>query len=256
LLRGIILALSIVGVPATASASLFHRPLILPRGDWAVGLGLGVSRFDAPSPTPDTYGFGFNLELRASPNEGVQIGVRTGIRTGSDGQKYRADQYGRAFDTETFATGTDPVANPEASLQFAALDRPRLSLSVQVRLYLPVEKDTELGALLGAPLQIRLTRSLCIDTAAYFLIVDTNPIATAVIAPVQLWLERGPLAVGLLSGVRRYNRPQHTEILVGLGVNLAATVNFDVRLWALMPNVNGRAARRNMGAGVGVERRF
>jgi hypothetical protein len=255
-MRGATLALLVAAAPGPARASLFHRPLILPRGDWAVGLGLGVSRYDAPSPTTDTYGFGFNLELRASPSELVQIGVRTGIRTGSDGRKYRADQYGRPFDTETFATGTDPVANPEASFEFAALDRPQLSLSVELRLYLPTENGTDLGALVGAPLQIRLTRSLCIDTALYLLVIDTDPISTGVIAPVQLWVERGPVAVGLISGVRRHNRPQRTEVPLGLGVNLAATVNFDVRAWALLPNVNGRAARRNMGAGLGIERRF
>jgi hypothetical protein len=257
--RALVVALVLAAAPA--QAALFHRPLNLPRGQWAVGVGFGVSRqslpppMDAP-PLDDVYGFGFNLELRASPSDLVQIGVRGAIRTGKDGRTYRADRYGRTFDTETYATGTDPVANPEASVQFAVLNRPLLNLAVQVRFFLPIEKATEIGGMAALPLHVRLGELVRVDTGVYLPVIMTEPVTSTVSVPVQVWLERGPLALGVIAGWRHQNRPQRTEYPLGVAFNFAATDSWDLRAWFLMPNLRGRVARRAMGAGLGVERRF
>src|SRR5256885_10765794 len=84
------------------AASFIHQPITLPHGEWALDVGLGIGRADRPSPLEDVTGLGFNLELRGGLTSSVELGVRTGIRVGSDGEFTEADRYGRTFQTETY----------------------------------------------------------------------------------------------------------------------------------------------------------
>src|SRR5215471_9301161 len=100
---------------AEAAAPFIYRSITLPRGDVALDLGLGLGHDDV-DPGPSRTGFGLNLEIAAGITSEVELGVRTGIRLDTDGQITQADRYGRPFDTETYGTNGDRVANPEVHL--------------------------------------------------------------------------------------------------------------------------------------------
>src|SRR4051794_24634200 len=94
------LALALPSAPALA-APWVHRPITLPRSDWAIDLGLGIGHLDEP----DATGLGLNLEASAGVTSFVQLGIRTGLRFGRDGRATQADVYGRTFETETYGYG-------------------------------------------------------------------------------------------------------------------------------------------------------
>src|SRR5438046_385378 len=92
------------------ASSWVYRPMTLPRSDFSLDAGLGLGHRPGPD---DTTGLGVNLEMAAGLTSFIQLGVRTGLRLGHDGRATQADSYGRMFETETYGTGGDPVANPE-----------------------------------------------------------------------------------------------------------------------------------------------
>jgi hypothetical protein len=142
------------GLAASSRASaepFVHRDLTLPRGVWALDLGLGVGHISRDPPFDDLTGIGFNLEAKGGLTSALQLGIRTGIRVGTDGKLTRADQYGRTFETETYGTGVDSVANPEISLRYAVVDSPTADLALQGAVYLPVEEGTKAGIEVAVP---------------------------------------------------------------------------------------------------------
>ena len=60
-----------------------------------------------------------NLEIAGGVTHDLELGFRTGFRLDDDGQATQADSYGRPFDTETYGTGNDRVANPELRLRWS-----------------------------------------------------------------------------------------------------------------------------------------
>jgi len=92
-----------LAAPSTGRAEIFvHRDLALPAGVWALDLGLGIGHLDPAGPPGPYTGLGFNLEVKGGLTSTLQLGVRTGIRVGSDGKMTEADRYGRTFETETY----------------------------------------------------------------------------------------------------------------------------------------------------------
>ncbi len=94
----------------------------MPHGQVAVDIGGGLGHI----PDPDgRTGFGLNLELKAGVGPGLELGIRTGIRADDAGRATQADRYARPFDTETYGTNFDTVANPELHLEVGRRPRPR-----------------------------------------------------------------------------------------------------------------------------------
>ena len=60
-----------------------------------------------------------NLELRGRRRPRLELGFRMGFRLDDGGQITQADRYGRPFDTETYGTRFDRVANPEIRLRWS-----------------------------------------------------------------------------------------------------------------------------------------
>src|SRR6478672_3737737 len=92
---------------ARAEAPWVERAITLPKHDWAFNFGLGVGH------VPGSLAPGINIEGAYAVSHGLELGLRTGLRFGPDARAVRADVYGRPFDTETYGTGGEAVANPE-----------------------------------------------------------------------------------------------------------------------------------------------
>src|ERR1022692_4324678 len=80
--------------PARADAPWVYRSIVLPRGEIAVDVGLGLGHEPEPDNNSIT-GFGMNLEISGSITHELEIGLRTGFRLDDSGQTTRADGYGR-----------------------------------------------------------------------------------------------------------------------------------------------------------------
>src|SRR5256885_15314612 len=179
--------LAALAVPSAARAAAFiHAPVTLPRGEWALDLGLGIGRANRDPPLDDVTGLGFNLELRGGLTPTLELGVRTGIRVGSDGEYTQADYYGRTFQTETYGVDSRTVANPEITLRLAVLRSDVAALALEGGVYIPIEKGTSVGILLAAPLHLHLGESARFDTGVYVPIVFSDPTTSVISFPLHL----------------------------------------------------------------------
>jgi|SRR4051794_21859024 hypothetical protein len=250
-------AAALSGSGAARAEDFVHRDLTLPAGVWALDVGLGVGHYDPSGPAGPYNGLGFNLELKGGLTRQLQLGVRTGIRVGADGKITQADQYGRAFETETYGTGVDTVANPEISLRYAVIDSPTLDLALEGRLYVPIEEGTKVGIMVALPLQFHFSPTVRFDTGLFVPIIFTDPDTTSVISiPFHLWLQLDDRwALGLLTGVRIYNPGGRTGVPIGVGLNYETSRSADVRFWLLFPNVKDGGSRA-FGGGIAFEARF
>jgi len=73
---------------------------------------------------------------------------------GNDGKITQADRYGRTFETETYGTGHDSVANPELRLRWAVAQGSIVQLGLETRAYLPIENGTHVGVMFALPLRL------------------------------------------------------------------------------------------------------
>ena len=147
-----LLLLSVVAVFATTQASAapawVSRGIIIPRGDVALGLGLGFGR--APTgPNTSMSGFGLNLEIAVGTSSNVELGVRAGFRLDDGGQGTQADGYGRAFQSETYGTRFDRVSNPEVRVRWVASRTSVAELGTELRAYVPTEAGSRFGSCWG-----------------------------------------------------------------------------------------------------------
>jgi hypothetical protein len=258
---GLVFLLTLLGAaaapPRGARAEPFvHRDVTLPGGVWALDLGLGIGHTDASPPIGEITGLGFNLELKGGLTRELQLGVRTGIRVGTDGKLTRADRYGRTFETETYGTDGETIANPEISLRYNAIDTPTIDLGLDGRIYLPIESGTKVGILLGVPLQFHLSPSVRFDTGIFVPILFYDPTQSVLSFPFHLWLQVDRLAIGPMTGVQIYNPGGHTAVPLGVALNYAATSEADLRAWLLFPDVKRSGGGKTFGVGFGVELRF
>ena len=105
--------------PCEAAERWVDRPMTLHRLVFAGDVGLGVGHAGA-APRSLT-GAGLNLEGAIGVTETVELGLRTGVRFGDEGRAIRADDFGRTLWTETYGTGEDTFANPEARVSVGVL---------------------------------------------------------------------------------------------------------------------------------------
>ncbi len=256
LLPAVTLATVLAAAPAFAD-SYVHRPITRPAGEWALGVGLGIGHDDRPSPLDDITGLGLNLELHGGLAPDLEFGVRTGIRIKSEGRATQADRYGRTFETETYGTGYETLANPEISLRYALLRGVSAALALEGRLYIPIEDGTELGIMIALPLHLHLADLVRLDTGIYVPIFFTDPTSRVVSFPFHVWLQVGPdLALGVLTGLRLYRPGGGEAVPFGVGANYELSSDTDLRTWFLFPNVKGSGATDDFGFGFGFEARY
>jgi len=257
---GAALAAAVAVVPARAQAApeWIYRGLTLPRGDVALDLGLGYGHDRFPGP-PDRSidGFGMNLEISGGITHELELGLRTGFRIDDGGQYTQADRYGRPFETETYGTGGDRMANPEIKLRWSVARGSVAQLGLEARAYLPIEANTRFGVMFGVPLALRLG-TVRIDTGLFVPIIFTEPRTTSFVSiPLHLWIQASSTFwLGPLMGIRIDNPGGHTAYPFGFGLGTAMSRQIDLRAWFLFPDLNQDAAARTFGAGIALQIRF
>jgi hypothetical protein len=253
-------ALVALASSAQAASPWIYRGLTLPRGVVALDVGAGIGHVPIDATRSQT-GFGLNLEIAGGVTSDLELGLRTGIRVDAAGQATRADNYGRPFDTETFGTNNDAVANPEAHLRWALARGSNAQLALELRAFLPVENGSRFGLMFGLPIALR-AGSVRIDTGLYVPVIFTQPSTTTVVSvPVHLWIQAtSTLWLGPLFGLRVVNPSDggggHQEYPLGFGLGSALTRAIDLRAWFLFPNIDGDRAARTFGTGVALQIRF
>jgi hypothetical protein len=235
------------------AAEFVHRPLTLPRSDWALDLGLGLHHIRFENPNQNYTGFGLNLEAQVGITSALQLGVRTGIRIGDEGRASQADNFGRMFDFETYGTDGHTVANPEIALTWA-LVHSAVELGLQGRLYLPTEDGTKVGIMLAVPVNIHLGDSARLDTGLFVPIIFTDPNYTVVSLPFHLWFQASHQTyLGPMVGFRFPNHGP-TVVPLGFGLGYSASYDVDLKTWLMFDDINQDA--KDFGAGGGLEIRF
>jgi hypothetical protein len=259
-LGGLAIALGLVtGAAARAQAApaWVFRGLTLPRGNVALDLGLGLGHQPIGNDRSQT-GAGMNLEIAFGVSPELELGLRTGVRFGGDGKDTQADRYGRTFDTETYGTRFDELANPELRLRWAVAQGSTLKLGLELRAYRPTEDGSRIGFMFGLPLRLR-AGALRIDTGIYVPLIFYEPTKESAISfPLHIWLQASrTLWLGPLLGVRIANSGGGgTQYPLGFGLGVAMTNAIDLRTWILFPDISRDAAARYFGAGVGLQIRF
>jgi hypothetical protein len=241
---------------ARADAPWVYRSIVLPRGEVAVDLGFGLGH--QPDGLPDNgsvTGFGLNLALSVGITHELEFGVRTGFRLDDAGQVTQADRYGRPFDTETYGTDFDTVANPELHLRWAVARGSTAELGLEWRAYLPIENGSSFGMMFGLPIMLR-AGSLRVDTGLYVPIIFADPTRTVVSVPIHLWIQATrTLWLGPLFGLQVWH-PGGDAYPLGFGLGTALTHLVDLRTWILFPDISRNEAARTFGAGLALQLRF
>jgi hypothetical protein len=241
-----------LGVPAAAAPPFVYRDIVLPHHDVAIDVGLGVGH--APLPGGDSIsGWGLNLEIAGGITRNVEIGIRTGFRFDNGGRYTQADRYGRPFNTETYGTNGDDMANPELHLRWA-IARGTASLGLEGRAYIPIEHDSHFGVMVGLPLSLHLG-SVRFDTGLFVPILFYDPTITVVSIPLHLWIQASNTVwFGPMFGWRHWSgNGSYTEYPFGFGLGTAVNRAIDFRAWFLFPNINRDEGGREFGGGVALQ---
>lgn len=247
---------------AEAAAPWVDRPITLPRHDWSFDVGLGIAHRNAPDPAPQPTGVGLNLEMAVGILQHLELGIRTGTRFGNDGRGTQADAAGRLFDRQTFATATDPWANPEARIRGSLVHERVVELALEGRAVLPFESHTRFGAMFGMPLAFHFGHSVRLDMGIYVPVVFYDPTYTAVSLPLDVWIQATRnLWLGPMTGVRfeqfgRDREVRRTEVSLGFGLGYQVHRVVDLKTMALFPAINETEGARNFNVGFGVQIRI
>lgn len=252
---GAVLALSVMSTATTALAAppWVDRGLTLPRHDWSFDLGLGLGHVGPPGIT----GAGLNFDVAVAVVRHLELGFRSGARFGADGEVTRADQYGRLFDRQTFGTGADPLANPEARVRGELIAGDAFELALEGRLVLPIERGTYLATEFGVPMALHFGGAARLDFGAYVPVVFSSPAQTGVSFPVDLWIQAThALWLGPMTGFYIHDPRGTTDVSLGFGLGYSITSYFDLKTMLLFPRINHAGGARTFGAGVGFEVRI
>ncbi len=243
----IAVALILLGSTSAQAASSPNSPSInLPNEVAELGLGIG---FGHRSPI-EYNGIGLNLELGYGLSSTLELRLRTGIRFGRAGIAAQADRYARPFETETYRTGSDTLANPEVGLRFNLTRASKAEIGVDARVQLPL--DGPLGVLVGLPIALRLTPRLQIDTGVFIPIELGDETRTHVSLPLHLWVKlAGGTFVGPVTGVV-FGDEGGRSIPFGVGGGTALAYDADVHFWLLFDDVSHGNASDRFGGGAGL----
>jgi hypothetical protein len=244
---GVFAVLSLGAPDAGAAAPWVERSITLPRHDWAFNFGLGIAH------VPGSLAPGLNIEAAAGVTSALQIGLRTGLRFDVPARAAVADVYGRLFDTETYGTGDEVVANPEFYLRGALINGAVVELGLEARAEAPFSRG--LGLMVGIPLAFHFGRAARLDTGVYVPILFYNPTRSLVSFPFHLWFQTSDrLWLGPLVGVRvESDAPHRTEVPLGFGLGYSVTRSLDFKGWLLFQDVANRGDPPPWGFGGGIE---
>jgi hypothetical protein len=249
----VLTALLGIAAPAAAAPPFVYRDIVLPSHDVAIDVGLGVGH--APTgQDSSTSGWGLNLEFAGGITHNVELGIRTGFRLDDGGRWTRADQYGRPFETETYGTEGDDMANPELRLRWA-IARGTASLGLEGRAYIPIEANSHFGVMVGLPLTLRLA-SVRFDTGLFVPMIFYDNTLTGVSIPLHLWIQASnTLWFGPLFGWRHWSGGGngYTQYPFGFGLGTAVNRSIDFRTWFLFPDINRSEGGREFGGGVALQ---
>src|SRR6185503_8488659 len=180
---------------ARAAAPWVDRAITLPGRAWAFNFGLGLGHLPQSSLAP-----GFNIEGAVSVAHGVEIGLRTGLRPSPTSRAAQADTYGRPFDTQTYGTGIETVANPEFYIRARLIESQVVELGVEGRAYAPF--SVGFGIMAGLPLAFHFGSAARLETGVYVPVLFHDPTITLVNIPIPLWFQTtSRLWLGPLTGV-------------------------------------------------------
>jgi hypothetical protein len=251
----VLAAVGLVSPGAHAEPPWVDRHVVLPEHDWAFDFGIGVAHDEGDAGHPT--GTGMNFEAAVSPVDRLELGVRTGLRIGTDGQTTRADAYGRLFDRPSFGTNHDVGANPELRVRGALTRGEVVEVAVEGRLFLPAEHASNLGVMFGVPLLFHLGRVARIDTGVYVPVVFDSPVGAYVSLPVDLWFQvTRAFWLGPMSGVVYDAQATRANVPFGLGLGYQALRNFDIKGQFLFPELNQTEGAQTFGFGVAMEVRI
>jgi len=236
---------------ARAAAPWVDRAITLPGRAWAFNFGLGLAHVPQSSLAP-----GFNIEGAVSVAHGVEIGLRTGLRPGVVSRAAQADAYGRPFDTHTYGTGVETVANPEFYLRARLIESPVVELGVEGRAYAPF--SVGFGIMAGLPLAFHFGRAARLDTGVYVPVLFYDPTITLVDIPFHLWFQTtSRLWLGPLTGVVIDTRGNNeADVRLGFGLGYSVTNSLDFKTWALFQDVAHSRNSGYWGLGAGLEVRI
>jgi len=249
---------------AHAAPEFVERGITLPRHDWAFDFGLGIAHGPWFAPRNDATGAGINAEMSVAVISHLELGFRTGIRFGDEAKVVSADEYGRLYDRQTFATGGDLFANPEARIRGALIHGDVVELALEGRVVLPFEQGTRVGALFGMPLMFHIGHRVRLDTGVYTPVVFFDPIVTRFNAPIDVWIQCTPrLWLGPMSGISIFNptgsggRPNgRVDVSLGFGLGYQILRTLDLKTMFLIPRINEDNGIHSYGAGVGIQVRI
>jgi hypothetical protein len=240
--------LTLAAAPAArAAAPWVDRSITLPHRDWAFDFGLGIGH------VPNSLGPGFNVEGAYGVTRAVQLGLRTGFRFNDPARLGSADVYGRPFDTETYGTGLDVVANPEFYVRGALIRGEVVELGLEGRIMSPFSLG--LGLMFGVPLAFHFGRVARLDTGVYVPVLFYDPTQSLVSFPAHLWLQlTDRFWLGPMTGVRvTTTRGSRTEVPLGFGLGYSVLRSLDFKAEALFQDVaNGSAQYWGFGGGLQV----
>jgi hypothetical protein len=236
---------------AHAEAPWVDRAITLPGHTWAFNFGLGVGHVPDAGIAP-----GFNIEGGVSVAHGLEIGLRTGLRPGDLAREGRADVYGRPFDTETFGTGIDTIANPEFYIRARLIESQVVEVGVEGRAYAPFSQG--FGLMAGVPLAFHFGHAARLDTGVYVPVLFYDPTQTLVSIPVHLWFQTSShLWLGPLTGVViQTSERNEADVPLGFGLGYAVTGSVDFKTEFLFEDVAHSHSSGVWGFGAGLEVRI
>jgi hypothetical protein len=248
---------------SAAAERWVDRPMTLHRLVFAGDVGLGIGHYRHYRPIYNDHysrtGLGMNIEGAIGITESLELGFRTGVRFGGDGRVTQADYYGRTLWTETYGTGTDPLANPELRLRWVAYSGSVAEVGLDGRVFLPFEDGTNFGLMFGVPFAFHVADSVRIDTGVYMPILFNDPLFHGLSIPGYFWFQvseklwLGPMAQLRFIDPGPGGHDAHLLVGFGLGYQVANAV--DLKTMILFPTVDDGLSRQ-FGAGFGVQFRI
>ena len=236
---------------ARSAAPWVDRALTLPGRAWAFNFGLGIAHVPQ-----NGLGPGFNIEGAVSVAHGVEIGIRTGLRIGDVARVGRADIFGRPFETETYGTGSDPVANPEFHIRARLIESQAVEVGIEGRVYTPFSDG--FGIMPGVPLAFHFGRTARLDTGVFVPILFYDPTRTLVSFPLHLWFQTSNrLWLGPMTGARvETTSGNRTSVPLGFGLGYSVTSTVDFKTQFLFWDVAHGNSAEYWGFGAGLEIRI
>jgi hypothetical protein len=253
----------LIAPTASGAPPWVDRPLTLPQWNVAIDGGFAIAQAPRYDPVADSYaGTGANLEGAVGITNGLTAGLRLGARFDADGRYANADAYARTFDTETFDTLLDNIVDPELLLRGKLYEIGVAEFGLEGRIYLPIERNSNEGVLIGAPVIVHIEHMLRVDTGVYVPVLLYAPVIGIFSLPVHVWYQVShEFWLGALTGLRigqpailvnstgphyvssasfsalPYHDATSPAVAAGVGFGYQPTSALDFRVMVLAPSI-------------------